>query len=273
MDSNENNKATFIDIGVNLTNSRFDKDREMVIENAINAGVIGQIITGTSAKESKQAFELTQNHPNLFSTAGCHPHDAKDFTAEHLNQLKHLLEHEKVVAVGECGLDFNRNFSPPDIQESVFRQQLELAIEVNKPLFLHERDASEKMLNILSDYGSDLPNLVIHCFTGKQETLEAYLERGYYIGITGWVCDKRRGQELAETIHLIPDNRLMIETDAPYLIPRDLRPRPKSSRNLPEYLPHIARKIAECRNQSWEHIAQISCQNTIDFFKLELTKN
>lgn len=273
MSSNSNTTPSFIDIGVNLTNSRFDKDRDEVIQNACSSGVISQIITGTSLQESISAFELTQNYDNLFSTAGCHPHDAKDFNQEALFSLKQLLQNPKVVAVGECGLDFNRNFSPPEVQESVFRQQLELAIEVDKPLFLHERDASEQMLKILANYQSELPKLVIHCFTGDRHTLEAYLDRGCYIGITGWVCDERRGQELADIIHLIPDNRLMIETDSPYLIPRDLRPKPKSNRNLPEYLPHIAKKVAECRSQTWEHIAATSCQNTIEFFNLKIIED
>ncbi len=268
---NGNNTAVYIDIGVNLTNSRFDKDRYEVILRAEEAGVIAQVITGTDAQESIAAYQLTRQNPSLFSTAGCHPHDAKDFTEDDFQTIQSLLKHERVVAVGECGLDFNRNFSPPAIQETVFRQQIELACTINKPLFLHERDANERMIEILDEYAADLPKVVIHCFTGNQPALESYLERDLYIGVTGWVCDERRGVGLSEIIHLIPDNRLMLETDAPYLIPRDLKPKPKSNRNEPKYLPHIAQKIAQCRNQDLEYIAKISYQNALDFFKLDAT--
>ncbi len=268
---NGNNTAVYIDIGVNLTNSRFDKDRYEVILRAEEAGVFAQVITGTDAQESIAAYHLTRQSPSLFSTAGCHPHDAKNFTEHDFQTIKSLLKHERVVAVGECGLDFNRNFSPPAIQETVFRQQIELACTINKPLFLHERDANERMIEILDEYAADLPKVVIHCFTGNQPALESYLERDLYIGVTGWVCDERRGVGLSEIIHLIPDNRLMLETDAPYLIPRDLKPKPKSNRNEPKYLPHIAQKIAQCRNQDLEHIAKISYQNALDFFKLDVT--
>ncbi len=260
--------GNYIDIGVNLTNSRFDKDREQVIADALSVGVSSQIITGTNAKESLKAFELTKQHNPIFSTAGCHPHDAKDFTTEDFKSVESLLTHDKVVAVGECGLDFNRNFSPPDIQKNVFKQQLDLACNLQKPLFLHERDATDAMLAILGQYKGQLPKAVIHCFTGSQEALEAYLERGLYIGITGWVCDERRGKPLADIVHLIPDERLMIETDAPYLIPRDMRPKPKSSRNLPQYLPHIGQRLAEIRQQSAEHIARITSHNSKQFFNL-----
>ncbi|NVK23041.1 MAG: TatD family hydrolase [Kangiellaceae bacterium] len=258
----------FIDIGVNLTNSRFDKDRAQVIANAKEVGVTHLIITGTNAQESQQAYQLTQDFDNCYATAGCHPHDSERMTADDFELIKHLLKHEKVVAVGECGLDFNRNFSPQPTQVKVFEQQLALACKLNKPLFLHERDASTTMIDMLNNH-SNLPPAVIHCFTGSQQALESYLSLGLYIGITGWVCDERRGQELAEIVHLIPDDRLMIETDAPYLIPRNIRPRPKSNRCLPQHLPYVAQKLAECRQQTIEHISKITCQNSIDFFAIK----
>ncbi len=264
------NSVSLIDIGVNLTNSRFDKDRDDIISAAQSAGVVSQIITGTNAKESQHAFQLTQQYPTLYSTAGCHPHDSQHLTADDFKLIQNLLTHKHVVAIGECGLDFNRNYSPPDMQIQVFRQHLELACEIQKPLFLHERDASESMLSILDEYLPQLPNAVVHCFTGSQVVLESYLERNLHIGITGWICDERRGQDLANIVHLIPDDKLMIETDAPYLIPRSIRPKPKSSRNIPEYLPHLVKKLAECRSQSFEHIANISFENTKRFFKLPL---
>jgi len=259
----------WIDIGVNLTSRRFDKDRQEVIKNALNAGVTRQIVTGTNLAESKKALKLCNEHPHvLFSTAGCHPHDAKNFTANHLSQLVELLKSRSVVAVGECGLDFNRNFSPPDIQLTVFEQQLQLAAQVGKPLFLHERDAFEQQLKLLKAYRKNVKGGVVHCFTGTKDQLLAYLDLDLHIGITGWVCDERRGQELRDIVHLIPSERLMLETDAPYLLPRDRRPKPKSSRNLPEYLPHIAGVVAELRGVAIEQLAKQCTTNSIQFFGL-----
>ncbi len=259
----------WIDIGVNLTNKRFDKDRDQIIQDAESVGVSHQIITGTNYQESQAAYQLTKDYPEqLFSTAGCHPHDAKNFTNEHLQKITELLKQQSVVAIGECGLDFNRDFSPRDIQLKVFEQQLQLAIEVQKPVFLHERDAFDEQIRLLKQYLPQLKNAVIHCFTGNKTQLEAYIELGCYIGITGWICDERRGQELRDIVNLIPDDKLMIETDSPYLLPRDMRPKPKSSRNLPQYLPHIAATIAQLRNTSLENLSLQCYSNTKQFFNL-----
>ena len=259
----------WIDIGVNLTNKRFDKDRQQIIQEAEAVGVVGQIITGTNLVGSEQAFQLCQDYPGrLFSTAGCHPHDAKNFTNKDYHQLEALLRQSSVVAVGECGLDFNRNFSPPDQQIRVFEQHLELAIGINKPVFLHERDAFAQQIELLQSYLPKLKGAVVHCFTGTEKQLKAYIDLGLYIGITGWVCDERRGLALREMVHLIPDDKLMLETDSPYLLPRDLRPKPKSSRNLPKYLPHIAQVIAEARNTSLESPSMQCYSNTKHFFGL-----
>lgn len=259
----------WIDIGVNLTNKRFDKDRKQVVSDAEAAGVFQQIITGTNLDESNQAHQLSLEFPDkLFSTAGCHPHDAKNFTDNHYRQLEQLLKHSSVVAVGECGLDFNRNFSPPEQQIKVFDQQLQLATKINKPVFLHERDAFEQQFEMLQSYIGQLKGAVVHCFTGNKKQLTAYLDLGLSIGITGWVCDERRGLPLRDIIHLIPDDKLMLETDSPYLLPRGLRPKPKSSRNLPQYLPHIAKVIAKARNTSLESLSVQCFENTRQFFSL-----
>lgn len=258
----------FIDIGVNLTSNRFDKDREKVLERAFAAGVEAIIITGTNARESQQALTLAQQYEHCYATAGCHPHDAERMTDADLESIKTLHKEDKVVAMGECGLDFNRNFSTPESQVRVFKQQLEMACEMQKPLFLHERDASDTMLELLHEYQAELPPAVIHCFTGSEQALERYLELGLYIGVTGWICDERRGQELADMVHRIPDDKLMLETDAPWLTPRDLKPKPKDGRNEPRFLPHIAQKAADCRKQSLEHIANISYHNAKHFFGL-----
>lgn len=264
----------FIDIGVNLTNNRFNDDIDQVIKRADTAGVSHQIITGTSPDESRQALELAARYPSLFSTAGCHPHDAKDFQPHDLAQLRQLLLDDKVIAVGECGLDFNRNYSPQETQIDVFQQQLELACDIQKPLFIHERDAGDTMLELLRQQSDRLPPAVIHCFTGSRESLQQYIAMGLYIGITGWICDERRGQDLAQMVDSIPNDLLMLETDAPYLTPRDLTKEQKKqlqgNRNEPFLLPHIAQKVAECRQQPLEELAVHCYNNTLRFFNLPL---
>jgi len=264
------NKLRWVDIGVNLTNSRFDKDRAQVIADAQEAGVVYQIVTGTNAAESHQAHKLTKKYPRqLFSTAGCHPHDAKNFGKQDLTKIKKLLMQPQVVAVGECGLDFNRNFSPKEKQLAVFEQQLQLAVEIKKPLFLHERDAFDAQYALLNNYRAQITGAVVHCFTGEAHALKAYLDLGLYIGITGWICDKKRGQQLYDLVQYVPHDRLMIETDAPYLRPQNISPKPKSSRNLPQYLPNVAQKVAEARNCSLSVVAQQCFSNSVEFFQLE----
>ena len=260
----------WVDIGINLTNQRFDHDREQVISAALDAGVNKLVITGTNFRESKKALAMAGDRTDiLFSTAGCHPHDAKSLNDEGLNSIEQLAQNKQVVAIGECGLDFNRNFSPKEKQIQAFRQQLELAVKTQKPVFLHERDAFDTQYQILKDYFPHLKGAVSHCFTGKREHLEAYLDLGLSIGITGWICDERRGQSLYDIVHQIPDDRLMIETDGPYLTPRNLPKKPKDGRNEPKFLPHIAETIAKARGQSLQHIAEISYTNSCHFFNLD----
>jgi TatD DNase family protein len=260
-----------IDIGVNLTNKRFQKDIPAVIDNAKLAGVSNLIITGTSITESQLALQLAKTCPDfLFCTAGIHPHDAKLFDKHSLKQLRELASHSQVKAIGECGLDFNRNYSTPAEQEYAFTQQLELAVELQLPVFMHERDANQRFIELLSPYIKQLPNAVLHCFSGDQEDLQRCLDIDLHIGITGWICDERRGAHLLELVKLIPSNRLMIETDAPYLLPRSMRPKPKSSRNEPKYLPYIAETIANARQQSVEQFTMQTMQTSQAFFNIKL---
>lgn len=259
-----------IDIGVNLTNSRFDKDRDQVIARAQDAGVTGLILTGTSIEESEQAWQMATQWPNYcFSTAGVHPHDAKTVTDLSLPAIRALASKPEVVAIGECGLDFNRDFSPRPQQEAVFEAQLALAAELNLPVFMHCRDAHERFIEILRPWRDKLPAAVLHCFTGSEQELRECLALDLHIGITGWVCDERRGTELREIVRHIPDDRLMIETDCPYLLPRDYRPKPKSSRNEPHFLPHIATVIAHCRDQQAADVMKNSRATTEAFFAID----
>ena len=258
-----------IDIGVNLTNARFDKDRDEVILRAKQAYVNAMVVTGTNFEESQHAIKLCQQYPEyLYSTVGIHPHDADNAAVNFQEKLAALAENSCVKAIGECGLDFNRNFSTAANQKNVFSQQVNLASELQLPLFLHQRDAFEPWFDILTPYFSIIPAMVSHCFTGNQRELEQCLAADMYIGITGWLCDERRGQELRDIVSLIPLNRLMIETDAPYLTPRSIRPKPKSSRNEPSYLPHIVSVLAELMNFSEQEIIKQTTLNADVFFSL-----
>ncbi|GLX78448.1 3'-5' ssDNA/RNA exonuclease TatD [Thalassotalea insulae] len=259
-----------IDIGVNFTNSRFDKDRELVIERAQAAGIKGLLVTGTNVNESQQALALCQQYPQyLACTAGVHPHDANNVSDNYLTELQLLAQSPYVKAIGECGLDFNRNFSTPENQQKVFADQVALASKLKMPLFLHQRDAFDSWLEILMPFVSKVPAMVSHCFTGDLTQLKACLAHNMYIGITGWVCDERRGQELREIVKHIPLERLMIETDAPYLTPRNIRPKPKSSRNEPGYLPYIVQVLAQEMGCSTDDIMRYSMTNSVDVFGME----
>lgn len=261
-----------IDIGANLTHSSFRHDLETVIEHAKASGVKHMIVTGADRPHSEAAAELASKYPGLLSfTAGVHPHQADSFAEADLQAFRTLLARPGAVAVGECGLDYFRDLSPRDLQRRAFRQQIELSIDLGKPLFLHQREAHEDFLNILDDYQHQLPKTVVHCFTGTVPEAEEYLERGFYLGITGWICDERRGSHLTEVIPKIPEGRLMIETDAPYLLPRDLRPSPPHRRNEPAYLAHIAAAVARARGLTLEQLAAETSQTAMTVFALSAT--
>jgi len=255
------------DIGVNLTDKQFRDDQNEVLERARSAGVTWQLLTGTNVDESRLAMELASQHDDLFSTAGLHPHSARFYSPALEKELRELLTQKSVKAAGEMGLDFNRDFSPRPDQERAFEAQLALAVEYRLPVFLHERDAHERFLSILKAYRDHLVGAVVHCFTGSRQALFDYLDLDCHIGITGWVCDERRGKPLAELVHNIPDNRLLLETDAPYLLPRDLpEPPPKKRRNEPSLLPWIGKRVATLREQDVASVAQLTYANARALF-------
>ena len=258
-----------IDIGANLTHDSFDADRDGVLARATEAGVARIIVTGTSVTNSVQAAALCETRPGaLFATAGVHPHHAADFDSHTAGALRSLLANPAFVAVGECGLDFFRDYSPRDAQRHAFAAQLELAAEVGKPVFLHERDAHAEFVAMLAPLRKSLTGAVAHCFTGGPKELAAYLELDLYVGVTGWVCDERRGAELRAAVPSIPLDRLLIETDAPYLLPRDLAPKPQSRRNEPRFLAHIIERIAALRNEPVDAVARATTANAERLFGL-----
>ena len=257
-----------VDIGANLTHDSFDDDFDEVLERAAGQGVAQMVVTGASTTGSTDAANLAREHEHLFATAGIHPHHAEETTDQVLSHLRELSEQEKVVAIGETGLDFFRDFSPRHLQIKSFERHIELAIETGLPMFLHEREAYPTFAEVLQVYNDDIERQVVHCFTGEKEALYAYLDLDCYIGITGWICDERRGIHLLRLVKEIPEDRLLIETDAPYLMPRNIRPKPKTRRNEPQYLEVVAQKVAECRGMSFEQIAASTTENAQRFFNL-----
>lgn len=263
-----------VDIAVNLTHPSLAAQAEALLERAYAAGVCQLLLTGTSLAESEASLALCRrldgSGERLFSTAGVHPHDASSWNGASAVALKALLNEAEVRAVGECGLDFDRDFSPRPQQEKALEEQLALAAELGMPVFLHEREASQRLLEILRDFRDRLPAAVVHCFTGERQALYGYLDLDLHIGITGWVCDERRGTHLHPLLKDIPGGRLMLETDAPFLLPRSLRPKPKSGRNEPAFLREVLREVALHRGQSQAQLAAETTACARAFFALPL---
>ncbi|KAF1321101.1 Rna 3'-phosphate cyclase, partial [Globisporangium splendens] len=265
-----------VDIGANLTNRRFQKDLPEVLRRADEASVSTILITGTSMRGSREAIQLatrmySKSNVSLFTTVGVHPHDAKDFDeTTSINEMRDMIAANPgtVVAVGECGLDFNRDFSPRDIQERVFRTQVELACELQLPLFLHERDAHAAFVSVLQPFldTKRLPPVVVHCFTGTESELRKYISMGFYIGLTGFVCMDSRGFKLRGMAATIPTDKLMIETDAPFMYPYGNNVKMRCE---PKDLRAVAQTLAACYRVTPAEIAASTTRNATRFFQLE----
>ena len=254
----------WFDAGINLLDPRFEQ--EAVIERALNAGVNKLCVITTNPSEWDSAQSLYQRYPdNLCYTLGVHPHYAKDVGSGDLSKLREIAHADGVVAIGECGLDFNRNFSPQEVQVDVFRQQLSIANEVKLPVYLHERDAFEQQSQCLSEIPPQFGGIA-HCFTGTKEQLNHYVNQGLYVGITGWLCDEKRGESLRDAIGSLPLERLMLETDGPYLFPKTLRPRKRN--NEPCNIPHIGEKVASLLGVAPKVIMELSYDNACRLFKI-----
>jgi TatD DNase family protein len=258
-----------IDIGANLAHESFAADLEAVLHRAQEAGVAAVVVTGSSAASNEQALALTRDHAGLWCTAGLHPHHAADWNEALGLRIAEIASTEpKLVALGECGLDYFRDLSPRDAQRHAFIAQIELAIAAGKPMFLHQRDAHPDFLAILREHRSALVDCVVHCFTDTAAALDDYIALDCHIGITGWICDERRGAHLIEAVRRIPAERLLIETDAPYLLPRNLKPAPKHRRNEPAFLPSVVHAIAAARGEPADVTAAHTTANARRFFRL-----
>jgi len=269
MDESVKRTMNIIDIGANLTHDSFDSDRDQVLQRAFDAGIVQIVVTGASAQGSLDAVALAESHPGmLFATAGVHPHRASDYDAETDALLRDLAGHDAVVATGETGLDYFRDISPRKVQRQVFEQQLQIGVDSELPVFLHQRDGHADFIAILREYRDRLKNAVVHCFTGTREEMYECLDLDCHIGITGWICDERRGHHLKEFVGDIPANRLMIESDSPYLKPRSLRPRVKTHRNEPQWLTWTLGVIAASREETPAETAAITANTARTFFGL-----
>ena len=264
---NSNTDGPLVDIGANLGHPSFSHDLPQVVQAARDAGVAHIIVTGTDIASIEAGLALTRDYEGYMTlTAGFHPHVASQFDGAAQEQVRAWLELPVVVAVGECGLDFNRNFSPPDIQEQVFVRHLELAAACGKPLFLHQRDAHDSFHSILREYRDRVSGGVVHCFTDQRKALFDYLDLDMYIGITGWICDERRGRHLQDLVGLVPQDRLLLETDSPYLLPRTLRPPPPHRRNEPRFLPEVLHTVARCCHRHPGQVAEQTTSNAARLF-------
>ena len=260
----------WFDIGVNLLDRRFCAAD--VIASASEKSVNRLCVISSTIEEAldSQAFVNSHNKEagfqQLVYTAGVHPHYADAFSKDAIIQLNALSTDENMVAIGECGLDFNRNFSTRENQLKAFEAQLECASDTRKTIYLHERDAFEEQIRLLKKYLPKIPSAVVHCFTGSVYQMQAYLDLDCYIGITGWVCDDNRGQELQEAVKHLPLDKLLLETDAPYLFPKNVKPRAKN--NEPSFLPDVAKKVAELKGIELRLLSEISVENSNTVFGL-----
>jgi TatD DNase family protein len=255
------------DIGANLTHKSFENDFEEVIKRSLLNGVGNICITGCDLRDSRRALSLAKKFPNnLISTCGIHPHYADSFSEKSEKEIQEICNDSLVKAIGETGLDFNRNYSDKKNQIKSFLAHIKLANSLNLPMFLHQRDAHEDFIDCLNKE-TPRTKCVVHCFTGEKKELFNYLDRDFYIGLTGWICDPKRGSHLEELIPIIPLNRLLIETDSPYLLPKNLKV--KGRRNEPAFLDEILKKIMSERKESEKKITEMLLKNSLSFFNLQ----
>jgi TatD DNase family protein len=253
-----------------LDDSSYQDDLDEVLIRARAAGVAHMMTIGVTLRTSRLAVELAEKQPGVYASVGVHPHDAHECSDEILNQLIALTRHPEVRAWGETGLDFNRMHSPREEQEKWFVHQLETAVDLGLPMIFHERDSQGRFLELLQSCPPPAGAAVIHCFSGTRAELTRYLDMGYYIGITGIVTLKERGGFLRRLVPLIPSDRLLVETDAPYLTPQPQRRRLR--RNEPAFVRSVLLKLAEVRRADSAELAQIVFENTCRLYRIESKK-
>jgi len=250
-----------------IDDNSFDNDRKDVIQNAIDSDVCAMMIVGITEDSARKAIQITDHFPQCYASVGIHPHDSKKCSESSFSALIELSQHEKVKAWGETGLDFNRMYSPQNIQEKWFIRQLEIAEHHGFPLIFHERDSNGRFLDILKSYDPDERRGVVHCFSGSKKELKGYLDLNYDIGITGIITQKKRGAFLRSLLPYIPKERILIETDAPYLTPM---PEKKNfRRNEPAFVRSTFYKICEMYQDDMEELAQTIWNTTCRLYGIK----
>lgn len=262
------------DCGVNLCSKQFNNYLDTLKTHSIGTGLNGWIAISNSEKEwEKNIFYCRKYSEKNFiikTTIGIHPHNAVNANFNTWKNLNKLVANNKVIAIGECGLDYNRMFSPAEIQMEVFIAQMEIANKYNLPLYLHERDAHDDFYNLLCIYKAKYPNLtgIVHCFTGTEEQMKKYIEFGFYIGITGWICDDRRNKNLCDAVISLPLDKLILETDSPFLIPFEYSKEWNTNTNQPDSIHYIIKKISQLTGIEQSKIKENSIKNTKTLFKI-----
>ncbi len=254
-----------------LDDKSFEKDMDAVLNRADEAGVKKIMLVGITEKNSGQLIKMAENKPVFYTSVGIHPHDAASCSETAITNLKKLADNPVVKAWGETGLDFNRMFSPQEVQEKWFSRQIESAVELNLPLIFHERESNGRFLDIVKSYCSKIPlNGVVHCFSGNHDEMKAYLDLGLYIGVTGILTIKSRGKDLRDYVKDIPADRLLVETDAPYLTPAPQKN--KTRRNEPAFVKSTLLRLAEVRGETPEALAAQIWENTCRFYSIDDTE-
>lgn len=252
------------DIGVNLFCRQY-KNPDSIVEVAEKENITC-ILTGTDMKENRKIISfIDKNKYNVYGTCGIHPHNADRADIKDYEMIKLMCKHKNIAAVGECGLDFDRMFSTKENQIRCLEHQIKIAEELEMPLFLHERSAVNDFIKVFNRHKEICKNSVVHCFTGNKETLQKYIDMGFYIGITGWIADERRNRELVQAVKVLPLERLLIETDAPYLTPRGYG---LDNINKPSNLKYVVKSLSKCTGVSEEEIIEHANRNTEKIFKI-----
>ena len=250
----------FIDTHAHLYYERIHKQLDSVLNRANDAGVNTIVCIGTDLSSSRNSITIAESYPNIYATVGIHPHDAKDAPSDHLSQIRELASHPKVVAIGEMGLDFYRNFSPTDVQIDMFTKQLKLAKELELPAIVHNRDADEKVIEVIRKVGIHYG--VGHCFSSNIEMAEKLFELGFHISFTGNITFENNNTEFV--LKNVPLESIMLETDCPFLTPVPNR----GKMNEPANIPYIASRVAEIKNVTKEKVAEVTTTTAINFFNL-----
>lgn len=260
-----------IDIGLNLASRQFDKDRDIIVKDALDSGVTGFILTGTTLESSRKVLGYSKENSLMVSTSGVHPNYSYEWSDNVKEQISVLAKEKEVVAVGECGLDYCGDHRPSrEIQKKAFEDQLKLASDINKPVFLHVRPDPKNQDEILNDFMEiykkyNVPG-VVHCFTGNEKLLKSFLDLDLYIGITGWITDERRGKSLQTLVKQVPLNKIMIETDAPYLTPFNVPKNKFTRRNTPKLLPYVLDAVSHYMGLTPDELNLITDTNVFNLF-------